>query len=181
MDMTYYAFATYIFFLVCGAIWVYAKLMRGAKGKDDKSGYEKEQRLFSLYQNVEDMMSDFEEYAENSKKDTEAAIGKVVVMLEEMRQLSVGAKSAKPVVEPAARGVQWNEHPAQPVQEMQAQPAYRPARQESNAKDEQSVPPLKTNEKIQLLNAQGFNAAEIAKTLGVSVREVSLALEMLRK
>ena len=48
-------------------------------------------------------------------------------------------------------------------------------------KDEKTAPPLKTNEKIKLLNAQGFSATEIAKTLGISVREVTLVLDMLRK
>ena len=192
MDITYYAFATYIFFLVCGGIWFFSKVSRGAKGKDDKTAYEKEQRLFTLYQNVEDMMSGFEEYAEQTKQDTDAALGKVVHMLEEMRQLSKELKGMKASAEPAAqgaipRGVRWNETQNEPVTLQPEMPepvqraSNRPAHADDAMKDEKTAPPLKTNEKIKLLNAQGFSATEIAKTLGISVREVTLVLDMLRK
>lgn len=190
MDITYYAFATYIFFLVCGGIWFFNKVAQGAKGKGDKSAYEKEQRLFTLYQNVEDMMSGFEEYAEETKKDTEAALSKAVQMLEEIRQLSKEIKSTKPGPEPAVlresppRGIRWNEQQETQASKQVTEPvqraAYRPPRPDDAEVEEQAAP-LKTNEKIHLLNAQGFNATEIAKTLGISVREVTLALEMLRK
>ena len=192
MDITYYAFATYIFLLVCAAIWFFNKVSRGAKGKGDKSAYEKEQRLFTLYQNVEDMMSGFEEYAEETKKDTEAALTKAVRMLEEIRQLSKEMKGMKAGAEAAAqkatpKGIQWNgpqeglteSRPEIPEPAQRA--AARPAQTGGAKTEEQAAPPLKTNEKIQLLNAQGFSATEIAKTLGISVREVTLALEMLRK
>lgn len=192
MDITYYAFATYIFFLVCGGIWFFSKVSQGAKGKGDKSSYEKEQRLFTLYQNVEDMMTGFEEYAEQAKQDTDAALGKVVHMLEEIRQLSKELKGMKAAAEPDVqgaipRGVQWNEPQNEPVTLQPGIPepvqrvASRPMQADGTRTDEKAVPPLKTNEKIKLLNAQGFSATEIAKTLGISVREVTLALDMLRK
>lgn len=192
MDITYYAFATYIFFLVCGGIWFFSKVARGAKGKGDKSAYEKEQRLFTLYQNVEDMMTGFEEYAEQTKQDTDAALGRVVHMLEEIRQLSKELKGMKAAAEPAVqgaipRGVRWNEPQNEPatLQPEMPEPVQRaasmPVHSEGARTDEKAAPPLKTNEKIKLLNAQGFSATEIAKTLGISVREVTLALDMLRK
>ncbi len=192
MDITYYAFATYIFFLVCGGIWFFSKVARSAKGKGDKSAYEKEQRLFTLYQNVEDMMTGFEEYAEQAKQDTDAALGKVVQMLEEIRQLSKEMKGMKAAAETVAqgtppRGVRWNEPQDEPVtlQPEMPEPVQRAASRtvhgDDARTDEKAVPPLKTNEKIKLLNAQGFSATEIAKTLGISIREVTLVLDMLRK
>ncbi len=190
MDVTYYAFATYIFLLVCGGIWFFNKVSRGAKGKGDKSAYEKERRLFILYQNVEEMMSGFEEYAEETKKDTEAALSKALGMLEEIRQLSKEVKSMKAGAEPdvqkaVPKGIRWNEQ-QEPSEAAPKGPeplqrtAFKPVQKEAEP-DEQPAPPLKTNEKIKLLNAQGFSATEIAKTLGISVREVTLALELLRK
>ncbi len=190
MDITYYAFATYIFLLVCGGIWFFGRVTRGTKGKGDKSAYEKEQRLFTLYQNVEEMMSGFEDYAEETKKDTEAALSKALGMLEEIRQLSKEMKNMKTEAEPAGqqaapRGIRWNaqHEPAEATPKV-PEPAPRAAfkaQLKDIETDEQPAPPLKINEKIQLLNVQGFSPTEIAKTLGISVREVTLALELLRK
>ena len=190
MDFTYYAFATYVFLLVCAGIWFFRKTARGAKSRDDKSAYEKEQRLFTLYQNVEDMLSGFEEFAEEAKKETGDALARSAQMMEELRQLSKQMNDLKAVAEPAKqravpRGIRWNElqeSAASQKDEAQAsQAAYGPAEPEDGFGEEQAAPPLKTNDKIQLLSAQGFSATEIAKTLGISVREVTLALELLRK
>jgi hypothetical protein len=200
MDITYYAFATYIFLLLIGGVWFFAKVFRGGKAKVDKSSYEKEQRLFTMYQNLEDMLAGFEELAEETKKDSEEALNKseealkrADEMLKEVRRLTQEVKSIdEPTADKPAepRGVTWGEAARIPDKEpeweeperipaREARPAPKPAvEMEDKA---QSSSPLKLNEKIQLLSAQGLMPMEIAKTLGVSVREVTLALELGRK
>jgi len=181
MDITYYAFAAYVFLLVCAGIWFSAKIFRGGKTKDDRSSYEKEQHLFTLYQNVEDMLNSFEELADETKKGTEEALKKAEEMMEEARRLSAQIKAAG---EPTAsfpekpKGVQWSvdQDEPQPEQAPMWEPPQKPAPATEDAN--LSGPPLKMNEKILLLSAQGLGATEIAKTLGVSVREVTLALEL---
>jgi hypothetical protein len=191
MDITYYAFATYIFLLICGVVWFFAKVLRGGKAKGDRSSYEKEQRLFTLYQNVEDMLASFEELADETRKGTEEALKKAEEMVEEARRLSREIKAAAEPAEPkpaAARGTSWSEQPEEPQvelaqtsspEELKPRLVQKPVMETEERI--QSGPPLKINEKILLLSAQGLGATEIAKTLGVSVREVTLALELGRK
>ena len=81
MDITHYTFTLYVFLLVCAAIWLFGRVMRKSK-KEDKNGYEKEQRLFKLYQNVEDMLGMFEEYAEEAKKEIETKLKEARELLE---------------------------------------------------------------------------------------------------
>jgi len=204
MDITYYAFATYIFLLLIGGVWFFAKVFRGGKTKGDKSSYEKEQRLFTMYQNLEDMLAGFEELVEETKKGSDEALKKseealkrASAMVEEARRLSQEIRTAE---EPASakpaepRGITWSEATEIPEPEIaweeqeqipeqtpawDARPASKPA---AEAEDRsQSGSPLKLNEKIRLLSAQGLTPMEIAKTLGVSVSEVTLALELGRK
>ena len=204
MDITYYAFATYIFLLLIGGIWFFAKVFRGGKAKGDKSSYEKEQRLFTMYQNLEDMLAGFEELAEETQKGSEEALKKseealkrASEMVEEVRRLSQEIKAAKepaPAKPTEPRGVTWNAATEIPEPEpvwdepeqiperastWEARPASKPAAETEDKA--QSGSPLKLNEKIRLLSAQGLMPMEIAKTLGVSVREVTLALELDRK
>lgn len=184
MDITHYAFAAYVFLLVCGGIWFFGKVFNsGKKNGNDKTAYEKEQHLFTLYQNVEDMLNSFEEYAEQTKKETEQTLKRAEDMLEEVRRLSerldgqqpgagqTGLKAAPP--QPAQREAQpWETEQAAAVQRKTLPP---------DEMDTSAGPPLKTNDKIRLLDAQGLGATDIAKTLGISVREVTLVLEMIRK
>ncbi|MGI6151273.1 MAG: hypothetical protein ACOYIR_04915 [Christensenellales bacterium] len=73
MNAMHYIFALYVFLLVCGVIWFYARTVGRAKSKD-KKGYEKEQRLFTLYQEIEDMLKAFEQYVEEAKAEIEARL-----------------------------------------------------------------------------------------------------------
>lgn len=200
MDITHYAFAAYVFLLVCGGIWFFAKVFRvNGKGKGDKSSYEKEQRLFTLYQNVEDTLSSFEEFAEETKKETQATLQKAEELLEEAKRLSAQMNDAKTITpQPVpqrtpARGVRWSEPyeddaetppemvMEEPKHEAPPRSSYRPAAPARDEEERPADPPLKTNEKILLLSAQGLSVTEIAKTLGISVREVTLAQDLARK
>jgi len=195
MDITHYAFATYIFLLAIAGAWFLAKVFRAGKGKDSKSSYEKEQRLFTMYQNLEDMLAGFEELAEETRKSTEEALRKseqalmqASEMVEEARRLTRQLEAAETTAQAEEpRGELWREQPkaADPEPEQQKleqaweEPAPKPVQKAEDSGQVSS--PLKTNEKIRLLSAQGLMPVEIAKTLGISVREVTLALELGRK
>lgn len=112
MDITHFVFAFYVFLLVCVTIWFYARVTRSKK--KDGGAQEKEQHLFKLYQNVEDMLSGFEEYAEEAKvaiderlKQAEALIADARVAVEG-KFVSAAAKRqpvAESGVEPEAAGI----------------------------------------------------------------------------
>ncbi|MGI5918321.1 MAG: hypothetical protein ACOX8N_01485 [Christensenellales bacterium] len=192
MDITHYAFATYIFLLAMAGAWFLAKVFRAGKNKDSKTSYEKEQRLFTMYQNLEDMLAGFEELAEETRKSTEEALKKseqalrqASEMVEEARRLSRQLETAETAAQPEEpRGVLWSEQPRVPESEPEQQkpeqvweaPAPKPAQKAEDSGQVSS--PLKINEKIRLLSAQGLAPVEIAKTLGISVREVTLVLEL---
>jgi len=195
MDITHYAFATYIFLLIIAGAWFLAKVFRAGKNKDGKSSYEKEQRLFTMYQNLEDMLAGFEELAEETRKSTEEALKKseqalrqASEMVEEARRLSRQLETVETAAQPEEPcGVLEEEQPKTPAPEPERQkpeqaweaPVPKP---DQKAEDSSQVSsPLKMNEKIRLLSAQGLAPVEIAKTLGISVREVTLALELGRK
>jgi|GEM_PF-1077061 len=73
MNETHYLFALYVFLLVCGVIWFYSRTVGKAKTKD-KKGYDREQRLFILYQEIEDMLKGFELYVEEAKAEIDARL-----------------------------------------------------------------------------------------------------------
>mgnify|MGYP000988992546 FL=1 len=195
MDITHYAFATYIFLLVLAGAWFLAKVFRAGKDRGSKSSYEKEQRLFTMYQNLEDMLAGFEELAEETRKSTEEALKRseqalrqASEMVEEARSLSRQPEAAEtPAQVEEPRGVLrsgQNDAPEpepeqQKPEQVWEEPAPEPVQKEEDSGQVSS--PLKMNEKIRLLSAQGLQPVEIAKTLGISVREVTLALELGRK
>jgi hypothetical protein len=178
MDITYYAFATYVFLLICTGLWIFGRGSRSGKknNKDNKSAYEKEQRLFTLYQNVEDMLGSFEEFAVETKKETEETLKKAARLLEEAKGLSAELDSLRRAAEQSEKTAAVQESPDAPLPETVKPDGKRPAPALAG-----SEAPLRINEKIALLDAQGLGATDIAKTLGISVREVTLAFDMIRK
>lgn len=71
MNETHYLFALYVFLLVCGVIWFYSRTVGKARSAKDKKGYDREQKLFTLYQEIEDMLKGFELYVEEAKAEIE--------------------------------------------------------------------------------------------------------------
>jgi hypothetical protein len=92
------------FLLVCGVIWVYGRIIRADK-KQDKSGYEKEQRLFKMYQNIEDMLAGFEEYAEEARAGLDERIRQAEALMANFKsapEFEPPAES-RPVAAPVAK------------------------------------------------------------------------------
>ena len=95
MDITHYSFAFFVFVLACLLIWFYRRVSRGGK-KNDQGSYEREQRLFRLYQNVEDMLNSFEEYAEAAKAEAVPASPADKPSTEEPKEAPVETKQEDP-------------------------------------------------------------------------------------
>jgi len=162
MDITHYLFAFFVFLLVAACIWLFGRVAR-KKSKEEPGTYEKEQRLFTLYQNLEDMMNSFEEYV----GETKAEIDKRLQALKKAAQTQDGAQAA--VREDAARRIETDA----------AQPAPVSHIKEAAAKLQgipESMRDLPVEEAIPMLFEQGYEGEQIAKFLGISNREVTLTM-----
>ena len=76
-----------MFLLACVGIWLLGRVLKKSKkaSGEPHTSYEKEQKLFTLYQNVEDMLAGFEEYVEEAKKETAKSMAKMQEMMDETR------------------------------------------------------------------------------------------------
>ncbi len=155
MDITHYSFAFFVFVLLCALILINARVSRG-KRKDDTGSFEKEQRLFRLYQNIEDMMAGFEEYAEEAK--SEIARG-----LEQLNAHALVSEPGSAIVNAAS-------------DEIIAPEPEKTAKSKTSAKKEALE--MKPEDRIPLLVKKGMSKSEIAKELGLSIREVTLIMDI---
>ena len=206
MDITHFVFAFYVFLLVGVLIWFYARVTRGGK-KKDSGAQEKEQHLFKLYQNVEDMLGGFEEYAEEARtaiderlKQAEALIaqarsaadGKAVPMA--AMTVPEGAADTKPVQETRVPEVparkESKQRPEAAAKKAVGKRAAEPAENKPEQEDRAEIkPPQRTaksavkarqnvDELIPQYIAEGLSKEEIARTLGISTREVLLIMQV---
>ncbi len=95
MNASHYSFALFVFLLVLGAIWFYARMAGKIKAKD-KANYAKEQKLYNLYQDIEDLLKGFELYVEESKSEIDARLS--LLQVTQVENVTEGNK-AEPVVE----------------------------------------------------------------------------------
>ncbi len=158
MDLSYYAFAIFVFLLLCALILVYTKATRQVKKNDASS--EKEKRLFSLYQNLDEMMSSIESYVESARSEITLDKEKVAAMLKKAEQLyrqtgdaSQAAKAPDPPAKAAAQG-----------------PAPAPHDERTSRHD-----------RVAALRKQGLTSEQIAKELEISYGEVELILGVTKK
>jgi hypothetical protein len=146
MDITHYSFAFFVFVLACLFLWFYKRVSRGSK-KNDQGSYEREQRLFRLYQNVEDMLNSFEEYAEAAKAEINSSIEKMNAMIKD-NDVSAGKAPEASTSKETTENIDADEAEMKPV------------------------------EMIPLLIKKGMGKSEIAKQLGLTVREVSMIMDI---
>ncbi len=72
----WYFFAVFVFLLAALLIWFYKRTPRSQKKREEKS-FEREAKLFKLYQNIEDLMDGFEEYVEELQNSFRLESGEV--------------------------------------------------------------------------------------------------------
>jgi len=160
MDYTYYVFAFFVFILVCLAIWFSSRV--GRKRKNEKDEYAKEQRLFKLYQNVEDMMNGFEEYVEEAKAELDE---KIEIALKELKE-DKRPKNAELIEMPEI---------VEPQQKVQEHMSLTKNKKQSGRTEQKND---KTDDLIADLMDKGLEIDDIAKKLGMSRRELSLIMKM---
>lgn len=157
MILTDYVFAFYVLLLICAGVWFFSKITRNKK-REDKSSYEKEQRLFQLYQNVEDMMTSFEEYVEEAKNELNQTIAEASLLLGKANNINSSIKMD------VKNSEEVENLPQNPTQ--------------TRASSVNKNPNAISKEMILDLKDEGMDEDEIAKELGISRREVSLFIEM---
>ena len=72
----WYLFAAFVFLLAALLLWFYKRTPRSQKKREEKS-FEREAKLFKLYQNIEDLMDGFEEYVEELQSSFRLESGEI--------------------------------------------------------------------------------------------------------
>lgn len=218
MGITEYAFATYVFILLCIGMWLFGKFIRTANKKGSKKqegDFEKEQRLFKLYQNIEDLLAGFEEFTEEARAETEKAKEEIREMLSEAKRICQTAQNASenkndtfakaaasetlPVITPpssaalaaykAAANIKMTEPETETAKgkhdtrESTSEPVKEHSTDNAVAVAVNGLSPierlqLKIPDKVAEMSARGLDVSDIAQQLGISVREVSLAMKI---
>ena len=183
MDLSAYLFATYVFMLLVVTIWLLGRVMRKSKkaSNGDKASFNKEQKLFTLYQNVEDMLASFKEYVEETQSEADKNISEMKRMLDEVKHLAETLKDGNSpacIEEPAAAEREYIEQPAEYSEPLHLV-MQKPIKISEEIKRPASVLKIsKTGSKVLELKANGMDQSQIAKHLGISIREVSLAMKI---
>ncbi len=183
MDLSAYLFATYVFILLCVTIWLFGRVLKKSKKarEIEKTGFEKEKKLFTLYQNVEDMLASFEEYVEETQSETDKTITEMQKILQEVKRLAASLQVGSAAIEAAEPVAVAETHDESTVQRTESLHlvAPMPLKISDEARKPASPPKLsRTGSKVLELRANGLEQNEIAKQLGISVREVSLAMKI---
>lgn len=163
MNITHYMFASYVFLLLFVLIWFCGRVMRSDK-KKDKSSYDKEQRLYKLYQNIEDMLGGFEEYAEEAKTAMDERLKQAEALIEEL----MSATENRPAAECKPKT----------ARETGPAPETWESKEQNSAGNAPERPKRRVEELIPQYIAKGMDKEEIAKALGISSREVSLIMQI---
>jgi len=191
MSYEYYIFALFIFILVCAAILFFARTVHVSK-KDKKSTYEKDQKLFMLYQNVEDMLNSFEEYVEETKDELTAKTEEVAAMLKAVEEKTkkteedlAGAESeAKKKVEidlklePKEDQKKEVKSESRPMPKVIKKPIQAKTIQKAETTKSATQSKQKPEDVLSELVRKGLSLSEIAKEMGMTSKEVSLMMEI---
>lgn len=197
MGMEFYAFATYVFVLVCLSMWLFFRLYKRTEKKRKEKGnssYDKEQKLFTLYQNIEDLLASFEEYVEESKSEAQSAKDEIKQLIEEAKRISGEEKAAsdepremKPApllqsVPRASSSVRAAYQAVKKAEDERPEPVleiiHPPKREYTMTEKPAEWSIMRTTDKVAVLFEKGLSKNEIAQQLAISVREVSLAMKV---
>lgn len=173
----YYIFTIFIFILLCALLYIYRRFILQAKGRKPAAAEElagekeKEERLFRLYQNMEEMMDNFEAYIEDTRGQMEASKAELTQQVEKNNDLlrRVEATEAKALAAVAALRPQ--EKHAHSREASSSDDNGRPA--EGSKKSRQDA--------IRELLSKGMTVEQIAQNLELSINEVKLVVYGLMK
>ncbi len=172
-------FIIVLFALIGGLIVLYFHSKgRAAKAggplKEGDVGFERENRLFSMFQNIEDMMDGFESYAEETRQALEMEKIEFLREKEEITRMharvSALLQQFREEIDEALRQKEMFIPPPPEVPEPDPEPAIpAPLVQPASARAVS----------IWGLYCEGRRADEIARELGIAMSEVNLTLKVL--
>lgn len=160
MPWTTYAFAIFIFALVAAVVFFNDRLKRSRMDQQDEIK-QKEQRMFQLFYNLEEMMDSLETFAETTKEEIRKEKVVMAEMLLKTEQMINNFDVMRPPVGTPA--------------EMTPPPAEAPAK--SKRKKPQEMPENKDLSKVELvkkLHDEGYSIEQISQELGISRGEATL-------
>lgn len=174
MGVEYYVFAVFVFLLLCALvflIWRFILLPRGRKSTAEaaEQGREKEERLFRLYQNIEEMMDNFEGYLEDTREHMETVKAEASRQQQAIEELIHRAEATEARTLAALETLRVQDRhgvrqePQGPAPE---KPAAEPGRKGRQGK----------RDAVRELLSKGMTVEQIAQKLELSINEVKLVV-----
>lgn len=165
-----YIFSIFIFLLLCALIIIW-RLVARPKGRnaaapvDETASKEKEERLFRLYQNIEEMMDNFEAYIEDSREEVESVKRQMQMQAEGINEMIKRVEVAEAGARESLAALQAKDAPEPPVKKAGAAdvPEEAPA-----------VKQATKQERVRELLERGLTPVQAAKKMELSVNEVKL-------
>lgn len=169
-----------VIFGMTGALMVIYQRTRPAvpKLREGEPGFEREKRLFTLYQNLEDMMDGFDAYIEQTRAEFEAERIELLRGREEIARMHANILAISARLEEYEGAARQSLPQVQPPASVDAPPQgvptpAAPARTFSGPQPHQAD--------VLDLYSRGQNVEQIAKTLGISRNEAALTLWVARE
>lgn len=164
INFTHYVFAFFIFMLVLVIIYI-SKKVEGKNSGDSNAFYEKEKRLFKLYQNLEDIITSSEEYMEETRSEVAADREKISQMQEKISHIYRDVRAE----------IESKAHDNVIIKREKTEPAFNISEIPKEAKKGRNK-----NELVRYLNDKGMDVEQISKELGISKGEVVLIISLNR-
>ncbi len=164
-----YLFAAFLFLLICVLLFLYRRFIvlpngKKASAEAEAQGREKEERLFRLYQNIEEMMDNFEGYLEDTREQMESVKAEVARQQQQIGELIEHAEAIEARTLSAIDSVRGGRHARQ---EQQPEEADKPAAVSGKKGKQDAV--------RELLN-KGMTVEQIAQKMELSINEVKLVV-----
>jgi hypothetical protein len=165
-----YIFSIFIFLLLCALIIIWRLVIRpkgrnAAPAEDEAASKEKEERLFRLYQNIEEMMDNFEAYIEDAREEVESVKRQMQLQAEGINEMIQRVEVAEAGARESLAAMRAKDEPEHPKKKDAAagEPAEAPGGK-----------PGSKQERIRELLDRGMTPVQTAKKLELSVNEVKL-------
>jgi predicted transposase YdaD len=168
----YYVFTLFVFILLCALLYIYKRFIAQPRGKQatgagSEDGKDKEERLFKLYQNMEEMMDNFEAYMEDTREQVESVKRQLLEQAEGINGMLKRVEAAEAGARAAMASMRAADKP-----EPRGEPA--PARSAERAAPAGSPRRGGKQEAVQDLLGKGMTVEQIAQKLELSINEVRL-------
>jgi DNA-binding NarL/FixJ family response regulator len=166
-----YFFSIFVFAMLCALIIIWWRLVirpRGrnaASAQDEAASKEKEERLFRLYQNIEEMMDNFEAYIEDAREEVDSVKRQMQLQAEGINDMIKRVEVAEAGARESLAAMRAKDEPehAKKKDAVAEEPAEAPAGKHGTKR-----------ERIRELLDRGMTPVQIARKMELSVNEVKL-------